>query len=230
VQVWETASGSIRHTFTGHALDTLAVAFSPDGRLLASGSADATVILWDVGTAPIPSELRMARPELLWERLAHPDAVEAHPAMRVLIARPADAVAVIGKNLGPALPAKVGPAEIKHWIARLGADKFRDRQEATATLMDLGPEAEGLLKDALAAGPSLEVKRRLERLLTSIKAGPTPDQIRAVRAAEVLERVGTPEARSLLRRLAGGRPTHPLTEDAKAALRRFARSLDRSSR
>src|SRR5204863_6818563 len=38
VQVWETASGSIRHTFDGHLRDTLTVAFSPDGRLLASGS------------------------------------------------------------------------------------------------------------------------------------------------------------------------------------------------
>ena len=37
-------------TLNGHSSSVLSVAFSPDGRLLATGSADNTVILWDVST------------------------------------------------------------------------------------------------------------------------------------------------------------------------------------
>src|SRR5207244_9464245 len=91
VQVWETASGSIRHTFAGHRNETPTLAFSPDGRLLASGSKDCTVILWDLDTATIDPDLRTARPDRLWEGLGDPDAARGYPAMLVLISWPADA-------------------------------------------------------------------------------------------------------------------------------------------
>ena len=79
------------------------------------------------------------------------------------------------------------------------------------------------MRRALKDRPPLEVSRRIEDLLDRLGPSPLPPEgLRALRAIEVLEHLGTPGAMSCLETLAKGAPEARQTRDAKAALGRLA--------
>jgi hypothetical protein len=101
-------------------------------------------------------------------------------------------------------------------LARLW-DDLADKDaayRATWTLIDAGAEAVKLLTSRLAPGEGTVPA-------TSPAVG-SQDVMRLARAIRVLERIGTPDARTALRAAAGGPAAHPLTLYAKHALARLA--------
>ena len=53
-------------------------------------------------------------------------------------------------------------------------------------------------------------------MLAELRNGPTLDELRAIRAIEVLEQIGTPESLALIRELQTGDPGAVLTRETKA--------------
>lgn len=48
VRIWDAQTGAHLRTLKGHSRMVYTVTFSPDGKTLASGSRDGTLLLWDL--------------------------------------------------------------------------------------------------------------------------------------------------------------------------------------
>jgi hypothetical protein len=220
-RVWETATGGERFRFIGHNGGVLSVDFSPDGKLLATGSTDRSAVTWDVAPTstsaallPLPKDLADA-----WEKLGDVDARVGLGAIRYLVDRPGDAVALAAKKLSPA--PSIENAMIKDLIERLDSPRFAAREQAGRELAALGEAAEAALRSASTSG-SDEVRSRATVLLEAIRpTHMTGDRLRGIRIVEAIEHVATTEAKSFLKTLAGGGAAARLTREASDALSRL---------
>jgi WD40 repeat protein len=227
VALWEVASGQEVARFRGHQAGVTSVAFAPEGRRVASGSQDFTVLVWDVtgrlsadgrlsGRAPTEEELAQC-----WQDLADREAAKAYRAVWRLVAAGDRAVGALGQRLVPV--AADATDRVARRIAALDDDDFTVRERATRELEELGEVAEPLLRQAVRGRPSGEARKRLTTLLERLESPvPPPGRMRQIRALAALEQIGTPEARRLVRLLAGGLAGARLTREARVSLERLA--------
>jgi RNA polymerase sigma factor (sigma-70 family) len=216
IRLFETASGRQVQMFESGAGSANGLTFTSDGRRLISAHNDGTALVWDVTVRPAIG----ADPGKLWEELASDDAAAARRAAVTLAADPAAAMAMLSDRLKP-VPKPAATRTTAVLIADLDASAFGVREAASRELLGRVAMDFAELSDTLASSPSAEVRQRLSEILRSAPL-PLPrldaEDLRRVRAVGVLEAIGTPEARRLLKALAEGDPAARLTAEARAAL------------
>jgi WD40 repeat protein len=226
IRLLEIASGKVRVEFAGHRHGVHAMAFAPDGQTLASGGDDNVVFLWDVTGAKTSAAANKPSDNDLsswWNELASEDGKRAGVAIAAMLRKPEASAAFLQEKLRPA--EALDEKRLAQLIADLDDAAFETRETASRELVRLGERAEAALRRALTNRPSLEMRRRIEDILSKLEPGPLPpEMLRTLRAVEVLEHVGTPAARRCLEALAKGASEARPTRDAKAALQRLTKS------
>jgi hypothetical protein len=175
--------------------------------------------------ASLGRPLSSAEVERYWVALAGTDPEAAADAVGYLASTPAadrQTIHFLREHLKAAPLADL--KRLRLLIADLDSDEFAVREKAQRELERLGEDAAPALRKALESKPSLEARRRMESILKKPRALP-PETLQALCAVEVLENIGTPDARELLESLAEGAPEASLTLKAKASLERLAQKL-----
>jgi WD40 repeat protein len=220
---WDLRTGRALPALVGHRGKVTSLAFAADGRFLVSSSGDTTALVWDVSKAEAQEKTALGakRLEAHWQELGDGDAAKAYQAILALTVAQ-EGVAFLAKKLAP-VPSP-DAKKVAQLILDLNHDRFAVRDRAAAELARLGELVAPDLRKAAKGDASLEMQRRVRQLLDRME-GPVvhPEHLRWLRALEVLEGVGTPEARALLQKLAGGVPGARLTREARASLQRLER-------
>jgi WD40 repeat protein len=210
-------------------VEDLSIALSPNGATLAAAGSDgganpkSVVMIWDVSdlvrACRRPAEYSDDELAALWPDLADDDASKAFRAMRTLAAVPVHGAPILAGRLRP-----VDAAAAPRLAADLEAEDPDTRLKASLALTRLGEAARPALEKARGLTNSDEARRQIDDLLKGIDGPPSADDVRNIRAIDVLERIASDKARDALKAVADGAAGAPITQAATDALDRLAKS------
>jgi WD40 repeat protein len=225
--LWEMATGQIRRTFLGPTDRRFHAAFAADGRPVIYEIGDGSIFVWDVinqvATGHIlPASLKPVELAALWDLLGTDKATSAYQAQWMLVRVGQQTVSFIEKNLRP-IP-KDFTASLQKAMAGLEEKELSLRDAAMNELDCYGSLAEPTMRKGRVESHSAEAQARLAYLLEKQESNfPCGALLRSLRGIEVLEQLGTPEARRVLETIADGHPQALLTREAKASLDRLSK-------
>src|SRR5262249_41069762 len=148
-------------------------------------------------------KLTPRRLDALWSILGGEDAPKAYQTIWTLIEGHEQSVSFLRNQLRPVAP--IDPHHLARLIADLDHRRWAVREKATRELGQLGELAEPALRQAWKGRLSAETRKRIGELLEKQEGQVfSRQEVRVFRALEVLELVGTKEAREAVERLAQG--------------------------
>ncbi len=217
VFLWDTTTGMSRKEFAHHTAEVRCLAFAPDGKTLASGSADHTVLIWDCSQTfaneKLLPELSAKELEALWKSLASENALEARQAMARLAGCKAPASGFLGTRLKPATAPD--PKHLAALIQDLSSEEYAIRERTSEALAELGELALPAFKKAMVSDPDAEVRSRLKQIVRRA----IDHEYRRIRAVAVLEEIADDAAVRALESLEKGLPESRQTVEALISLR-----------
>jgi hypothetical protein len=161
--------------------------------------------------------------ETVWSELMQNDDAGTKKAYKSIIALSKDPKRVVPFVQARVKPGPVpDPKRIQQSLADLNSNIFQKRAKASAELEGFGELAMAAIDERLAdKSLSLEARRYLEAIAQKAKTVLSGEELRSIRAVEVLEQIGTTEARAVLDDLSRGGASAVLTEQARKALARL---------
>jgi RNA polymerase sigma factor (sigma-70 family) len=192
-----------------------ALAFSPDGRLLAAGSgdvgwnADGPVRVWELASGRMICHFQGHRAEI--------SSIAFLPDSSRIVSAGADAIAMVWEiaTIEQTVISSVGRRDVEFWWENLAGSDAAKANRTISALVAAPDRVVAFLADRLRPVQSDDPAK--DTSLGPIAHGET---LRRLRAIAVLEKIATPEARVLLEHLASGLEGARETRDARAALRR----------
>ncbi len=236
VRLFAVRTGKLLHEIEAHEGWVWGIALSADEKRLASCSVDTKLMVWELPELTFPEEaigsvrLSHQQIEAHLKELASPDASTAFKAVVALAENPESSLPLLKDRLIQPGSTSAGPSEadIARWIRELDSDRYQVREEATRQLAEVGVRALQPLQKVLSSPPSLEVKKRVQRLLARLDPTELPaEELIALRSVQTLEYIATPEARSLLEKLAQGQAGPRVGDEASRAVARLQKGSSR---
>lgn len=201
------------------------LAFSPDGRRLATATNDGSSLIWDLPLSlGVDEALAAGAGEMAlagwWDEMGSADTVAAHRAVWRMVFAGNAAVAFLKPRLAPAQDVS---QRVRQLLPQFDNEDYEVRAKAGAEVLALGDAAEPALRKALEGELSVEAQGRVRQLIEAC-ANPviqSVEKLRRLRAAAVLWHIATPAARDALEVLAKGVPEARETQEAAALLARW---------
>jgi WD40 repeat protein len=228
ITVYELATGQIRQRLLGHRTELKDLVPGPNGRLFSVAWNDSFALVWAMSPAAAAQRTSLTETALAteWRKLGQPEAKVAFRAMVRMAGDPTVAATYIRNELQPVKP--IAAKVLDKVFAELEADAVSVREKASQTLNEFGRVAAQAARARLKITKSEDARRRLSHFIERQEREElNAEELRAIRAVELLESIGGEESRRILEQMAIGEPTAWLTSESVQALRRLQPKRDR---